>query len=63
MCVSAVTRQLAYVVPDNCTVVVSTLSASTPVGVSVMRPTVRTRSAELTSRAHASATSPATSTE
>ncbi len=62
-CVSPVTRHDVYALPDNCTLVVTTPSAFTPVGVSVMRATVRTSSAELTSSAQARATSPATSTE
>ena len=48
---------------DSCTVAIVTSSALTPVGVSIIRPTVRTSSAELTSSAHAIATSAATSTE
>ena len=48
---------------DNCTVEIVTSLASTPVGVSIIRPTVRTSSAELTSSAHAMATSAATRTE
>jgi len=43
--------------------VIVTSFASTPVGVSIMRPTVRTSNAELTSSAQAIATSAATSTE
>ena len=48
---------------DSCTVAIVTSSALTPVGVSIIWPTVRTSSAELTSSAHAIATSAATSTE
>ena len=48
---------------DNCTVAIVTSFASTPVGVSIIRVTVRTSNAELTSSAHAIATSAATSTE
>ena len=45
----------------SCTLVVTTSSASTPVGVFIMRVTVRTSSAELTSSVQASATWPVTS--
>ena len=48
---------------ESCTVEIVTSSALTPVGVSIIRPTVRTKSAELTRSAHAIATSAATSTE
>ena len=48
---------------DSCTVAIVASSALTPVGVSIIWPTVRTSRAELTSSAHAMATSAATSTE
>jgi hypothetical protein len=47
----------------TCSVVTSTLSARTPVGVSIICRTVLTSSAELTSSAQASATSAATNAE